>query len=208
MSNVKNPLTRAELVAEYNHMATALGFKKVKDFKSKAIAEERIRRITPDYKLAVDDMTPRERADESNAQPNGDAVQATTELLSDVQAGVFQPRDPATLKATQDDAPVDNSGKRYRVVMHNNPNTAYWDVTAMLEGAFGCNFENAEQLMYECDDEGTSVIRRDLTEATARELLDRVETKRAEMIEAAPTKRDPARSAYIKDLVFTMEEQQ
>lgn len=170
-------VSRADLVAQYNSMSLTLGRGVVKDFKSKAVAEQRIAAIKPDFEAYLQDLEAKNGA--ATGTPATDAVAQPAPVIEMVN-----------------------------VVLHNNDNTAQWDVTHVLSTVFGLSLYEcigdstdgpAFHLMMEANDKGSAVIGT-YPRSRAEDLMQKV----AAELERLTEKRD-YRWQYVKELKFTIE---
>lgn len=216
------PLTRAELVAEYNHMAQALGHRTVKDFKSKELAQARIAQLRPDYDAYMEDF---ERKDEQpdpkrgcgNADCGWEGPQSETVEMKHGSPSHLCPRCHEVTEllhpaASETKSLVEqfNEGagivsEQVCIVLHNNDNTAQWHVAEILEKALGIagpyedEDSDAHKLMYKAHTEGRAVCGT-YPKIEAESRMQQVESEKERLGASGQY-----RSEYVKELKFTIE---
>lgn len=201
MSNASN-VSRADLVAQYNSMAVPLGHKVVKDFKSKAIAEQRIAAIKPDFEAYMQDL----EAKQSTAMetPAATEQQVTPPSLAKPNTVVGYVKSLLGFPNKEADTapePVETVD----IVLYNNDNTAQWHVAEILQKALGVAgpFEDydseAYKLMFKAHKEGKAVCGT-FPSANAEAVMKLIEAEK-ELL----SKSGQYRSEYVKELKFTIE---
>lgn len=204
MSNASN-VSRADLVAQYNSMAVPLGHKVVKDFKSKAIAEQRIAAIKPDFEAYIQTLEARNAAaTDALETPAATEQQVTPPSLAKPNTVVGYVKSLLGFPNKEADTapePVETVD----IVLHNNDNTAQWHVAEILQKALGVAgpFEDydseAYKLMFKAHKEGKAVCGT-FPSANAEAVMKLIEAEK-ELL----SKSGQYRSEYVKELKFTIE---